>query len=110
MHREPTKLNLLYPRAVALVHRDYGPPARGTDQIIGSDVAARNSLTRSARRRRQNVICLTLGTSASSLPGTSSASRRAVAAGVLPARLTSSSAPQRINVGTFTFGALPRVS
>ena len=43
-------------------------------------------------------------------PGTKSPSLRAVPAGVLPPRLTSSAAPQSISVGTFTCGALPRVS
>jgi hypothetical protein len=42
-------------------------------------------------------------------PGVSSATRFAVSTGVLPRRLTSSSAPQRINVATLTFGALPEV-
>src|SRR5262245_20432561 len=58
----------------------------------------------------QKVICFTFGIKNSSQPGVSSARRLAVPTGVLPRRLTSSSAPQRMSAGTFISAAFARVS
>src|SRR5262245_37102713 len=83
----------------------------GQHQLLPMEWRARKSCnTLSAPSPSQKVICLTPGTNASSAPGTSSPNRRAVPTGVLPRRFTSSSAPQRINVGTLTSAAFARAS